>query len=144
MGPPRDAPLDDEQIRNIVFNETQSLSGDDLPAARVQIAQAIMNADTRWGPLRTKHAGTAPSYIEHAPDPRQQGILSDVAAAVIMARTLHMIGIDTVNGATNYNLRTMESSRPPSWGKTFTLEKSWGPFQDSVGSPKHIHIWQNR
>ncbi len=44
---PAYTPLTEEQISNIVFQETEGLSGADVQLARLQLAQSIMNAEGR-------------------------------------------------------------------------------------------------
>lgn len=61
LEPAQVVPLSDEQVGNIVFNETRSLSGPGIDAARADMASSIMNADETWGAARSLHADTAPA-----------------------------------------------------------------------------------
>jgi len=63
LEPAQAAPLSDEQVGNIVFNEPRSLSGPGIDAARGDVAGTIMNADETWGSLRSLHADTAPPSL---------------------------------------------------------------------------------
>ncbi len=135
--------LSAEQIGNIVFNETQGLSGDNVPLARLQLAQSIINADTRWGANRSGHAKTAPTTLPSHLDARQRQILQDVYGSVAQALALKASGIDTSNGATNYNMRPTADRGPPYYGRSFTLESQWGPFQTSGTSNRYVDLYQN-
>ena len=136
-------PMSAEDIGNIVFNETQGLSGDDVPLARLQLAESIMNAEDRWGAKRSERAGTPPPTLPARMDAHQRQILQDVYGTVQQAIVLRSLGLDTTNGATNYNMRTTDDMSPPGKWPKYRMERRWGPFQSS-GTPYHyVDIWQN-
>jgi RHS repeat-associated protein len=49
-------PPSDEDVRNIVFNETRSLSGPGIDEGRAMMAHSIINADETWGYQRLLQA----------------------------------------------------------------------------------------
>jgi hypothetical protein len=86
---------DEEQITNIVFNETRALSGSGINEARKKMALTIMNAVERWpgsGNARFKNASTAPNTLPEYLPPKEEAILEDVRAAVREAGILRILG----------------------------------------------------
>ncbi len=149
LRPEKEAETED-QITNIVFNETRSLSGPGIDATRRKMALTIMNAVDRWpGPtnIRSKRAGTAPNTIPDNLSRQEQAILEEVRVAVHGAASVKGLGGDEVDGATNYNLRPFikgraPSLKPPSWGPRLHSPLIFGPFSDSYkGESKYIYIW---
>ncbi|MGE3336039.1 MAG: hypothetical protein AB7I36_20575, partial [Rhodospirillaceae bacterium] len=77
--------LTDDQIANIVFNETVSLTGPDVQEMRRQMAQTIMNAEEAFGRER-RGAKTAPFEITRAISPVEQKRLQQIRDDVVAAR----------------------------------------------------------
>jgi hypothetical protein len=144
LEPAQAAPLSDEQVGNIVFNETRSLSGPGIDAARGDVASTIMNADETWGSLRSLHADTAPSSLPSNFSSALEGrTLTSIRSTVAQVRTLRSLGFDPTYGATNFNLRAYPSPVAPPWARTFSLQALHGAFANTIGPPQYIHIWQN-
>lgn len=148
--------LTDEQIQNIVYNETRGLSGSNIQRARVALAHTIMNADEIWGPQRGRTskdgpAGTAPDFLKALPvSDREKAAMTDVTLAVSAARAQRHAGIDPTNGATNFHMRPFRSTNPPPHGiaqdsrYTFQPEGNpFGPYDNDEGRQTFINIWQN-
>jgi hypothetical protein len=140
---------DEEQITNIVFNETRALSGSGIDEARKKMALTIMNAVERWpgpGNARFRNASTAPNALPEYLPPKEQAILEDVRT-VREAGILRSLGGDEVDGATNYYLPKFEQDNVPSiqappWGRRLINQSILGPFPDSYeGGQKYIYIW---
>lgn len=141
--PAKAGSLSVEQVGNIVFNETRSLSGPGIDAARRDTASTIMNADETWGPLRPQFARTAPSSLPSNLSPLEQRMLTSIREIVAQVRALRSSGIDPTHGATSFNLRAYPSAKPPWWGPTLRLRAIHGPFANTIAPPQYIHIWQN-
>ncbi len=135
--------LTDDQIGNIVFNETRSLSGDGIDAARADLAGTIMNADAAWGSQRSMFAGTAPSSLPNGISSGEQQTLSSIRSTVGAVRSSRALGFDSTHGATNFNLRPYPSPKAPPWARALQLQGIHGGFANSFGPPQYIHIWQN-
>ena len=113
--------LTDEEISNIIFNETRSLSGDGIGRARTDIAHAIISGDAiedRGGPKRPKTAATT-ANVPKKERTVYDSILRDVAAA----RRENCEGTDPTGGATHFNLRPNDRIRP------FNPDDIFPPFQ---------------
>jgi RHS repeat-associated protein len=136
--------LSDEQVGNIIFNETRSLSGEGIDSARGELGHTIINADETWGSLRSLHAGSAPSSLPSNFSPTLEGgTLQSIRSTVADVRWSRSLGIDPTRGATNFNLRSYPSPRPPSWAPSLRLQAIHGGFSNTIGPPQYIHIWQN-
>lgn len=92
-------PLTDDQVANIIFNETRSLSGEQIAEARKNIAHSIINAQSKAG-TRPK---TGPT-VAHVPKQESETHTACVAA-VTAARADRTKNLDPTNGATNFNFR---------------------------------------
>jgi hypothetical protein len=137
-------PLSDEEVRNIIFNETRSLSGPGIDDARRELAHTIINADEAWGTQRGLHARTAPSTLPRKYSPAVEArTLQCIESIVSRVRLERTLSIDPTRGATNFNIRPFASTRPPYWGPRLILHSVHGPFQNTLGSPQYIHIWRN-
>jgi len=117
--------LTDQQIANIIFNETRSLSGEPIAAARKNIAHSIINAQAKSG----KRPKTGPT-VAHVP--KQEGeTYSACVAAVTAARDDRAQNIDPTSGATHFNFRKNN------WKGDFygpTLQTQVGPLNNSYPS----------
>jgi RHS repeat-associated protein len=100
--------LSEQEIGNIVFNETRSLNGTGVQAARENIAHAIINADEKWGSNRSTYAGTAPATVtENAKNTDAEQYKSSQKAASDAVST-HLEN-DPTNGAVFFNFRSNDS-----------------------------------
>jgi hypothetical protein len=91
--------LTDKQIANIIFNETRSLSGDNISTARKNIAHSLINAQQKSG----KRPKTGPT-VAHVPK-QENEIYTACTDAVTAAREERTKNLDPTAGATNFNFR---------------------------------------
>ena len=91
--------LTDQQIANIIFNETRSLSGDGIAEARKNIAHSIINAQASIG----QRPQTGPT-VAHVPK-QEAEIYVACTEAVTIARAERAKNIDPTKGPTNFNFR---------------------------------------
>ncbi len=90
--------MTDEQIAAVIFNETRSLSGDNISSARTNIAHAIYNAEQTG--RRDKAAPTT------AKVPAVEKLTYEACkTAVNEMRTNVRNKVDPTDGATNFNFR---------------------------------------
>lgn len=118
--------LTDTQIANIVFNETRSLSGDQIADARKNVAHSIINAQARSG-ARPK---TGPIVV-HVPK-QESGVYEACKDAVNAAREDRKKNLDTTSGATNFNFRKND------WRGDFfglKIHTQVGPLTNSYPTP---------
>lgn len=136
--------LTDDQIRNIVYNETRGLEpdrdqedyGQNLSAAREEMANTIINADRAWG---RKRPPTATDLVPSSVNEQNNVDLANSAVAVRLARLEQAMGIDSSLGATNYNFRSgVGTIEPPSWGKGLIYNDMHGTFRRYVGPPQYF------
>ena len=99
--------LTSREVANVVFNETRSLSGDRVGAARTNIAHAIINGDEARGVARPE---TAPTTANVPTGERSRYEASETAVA--LARAQRSIGFDPTGGAMNFNFRNPNQSGP--------------------------------
>lgn len=118
--------LTTDQLANIIFNETQSLSGPGIEQARVNIAMTILNAE-KQGKARPM---TAPAS-ETVP-PVEKAIYADCLKAAQKAIADQKKGDDPTKGATHFNFRS-NSSPNPFFG--FALRIQFGPLRNSYPTP---------
>ncbi len=123
--------LTTEEIGNIVFNETRSLSGEGIEEARVNVAHAIINADQKWGENRSTYAGSA-STTANVPEAEQEVYQASQAAAA-NAVNQQQQGNDPTNGATNFNFRQNDSTSD-FYG--YPIQTQNGPFDNSYPTPE--------
>jgi RHS repeat-associated protein len=117
-----------EQIGNIVFNETRSLSGEGIQKAQENIAHSVINASEKWGDNRSKYAGTAPSTVTEQAKTADSKQYESAQAAAKTAVETHLTN-DPTNGATNLNFRT-DDDRSNFWG-TLEIQTQVGPLDNS-------------
>jgi RHS repeat-associated protein len=112
-----------EQLAAIIFNETRSLSGPQLGAARVNIGHVVINGSSRLGDNRPL---TAP---DHANVPAaEQEAYSQCLAAARAAQAQSDAGQDPTDGSLHFNLRP-NASTGPFMGHALTTQS--GPFDNS-------------
>jgi len=96
------AVLTDEEIANIVFNESASLSGPGIDKARKAIMHAVINGDERFG---SRRPGTAPKTINRPLDTLEKNLLAGIQAGVADVRRERQKGIDPTGGNNFFNFR---------------------------------------
>ncbi len=117
------------EIANVIYNETRSLSGPNLDVARYYIAQAIINGDIDFGERRPL---TAPTIATVAPG--DQTIYAAALLAASEAVLDHSVGIDPTHGAFHFNFRNNTWAGP---FETYPLSISVGPFDNSYPGKLH-------
>ena len=111
----------DAQIASIIFNETRSLSGPKVDAARINIAHAIINSESQ---------GSAPlmaSQVAKVPD-AEKAIYQASLTAVQSARSSVKSGVDPTAGAKHFNFR---KNNWPGDFQGYKLKTSIGPLDNS-------------
>jgi hypothetical protein len=114
--------LSDEQITNIVFNETRSLSGPNIDEARINIAHAIINAAS------SKHKFPVMAPSTASPDSGEASIYNSCVAAISKARSNVMSRSDPTGGAQHFNFRKNKSNADFQGHK---IKTSVGPLNNS-------------
>lgn len=114
--------ITDQEIANVVFNETRSLSGKDIAEARKNIAHSIINAQA----TTMRRPKTGPT-VAHVPK-QESGIHAACVAAVAAARDDRAKNIDPTTGATNFNFRK-NNSRGDFFG--LRIRTQVGPLDNS-------------
>jgi hypothetical protein len=113
--------LTDEQIANIIFNETRSLSGDKIAEARLNIAHAIMN-----GEKLSSRPATGPTSAQV---PKvEEGAYGQCKSTVAQAKLNVSKGEDPTSGATHFNFRK-NNWRGDFFGKK--IQTQVGPLNNS-------------
>lgn len=90
--------LSDQQIANVIFNETRSLSGTDINTARINVAHAIING------LQLARPPVAAPSSARVPDV-EKAVYANCVQAVASARANILSGTDPTDGATHFNFR---------------------------------------
>lgn len=114
--------LTDDQIANVIFNETRSLSGVGIDEARKNIAHSIINAQAATG----KRPKTGP-VVAHVPE-QESDTYESCQSAVSAARDDKKKNVDPTGGATNFNFRK-NNWRGDFYGLKIKTQK--GPFDNS-------------
>jgi len=129
--------LTNEQIANILFNETRSFSGPNVNDARVNIANAIINGDEALGDNRPITAPTTANV-----PPAEQQTYQACQDAVTTARNQQANGTDPTNGAMNFNFRNSDSTAP-FFG--LPLQTQVGPLNNSYtgGGLNNTGVYSN-
>ena len=118
--------LSDEEIANIVFNETRSISGDGIDEARKEVAHAIINGDSRESSGKGKRPKTAGTKVKIQKS--EQKIYDQCKDATEDARVDVMNSVDPTNGAIHFNLRDDDNVKPFQGHQNRTQN---GPFDNS-------------
>jgi hypothetical protein len=121
-------PMTRDELANIIFNETRSLSGPGLDNARYAIAHAIRNGEQQFGSGRPFTAPTTVGSISNAE--RAAYYASYLAAQEADADRWD--NTDPVNGATHFNLRPNNSGGPFQGNASYPLVRNFGPFNNSL------------
>lgn len=125
-GPPiRRGPgqISDEEIANIIFNETRALSGPGIDEARRNIAHAVINGAEAGG----KRPKSAPTRAE-IPEVERE-IYHSAVNAVAGARYERSKGLDPTDGGVHFDFRPNGSTGP--WWRDHPLLTQKGPFKNS-------------
>ena len=127
-----------DEVGNIVFNETRSLSGKGIDEARAAIAHTVRNGEQKKGERRPK---TAPSEVGRIPS-TEAGTYRDSQNAATQADSERAQGKDPTKGATHFNITHGRASKPFEGHKHV---QSYGPFHNSytggdVPRKKNIYI----
>ena len=99
--------LTDQQVGNVVFNETRSLSGDSVDQARVNVANAVLNGDESLGTSRPQTASTSAN-----PPTTEGDAWGSAQVAVVTAKVGRALGYDPTDGGVHFNLRKNDSTTP--------------------------------
>jgi hypothetical protein len=96
-----------EQLGNIAFNETRSLSGENIQEARENIVHVVINGLKKFGndEERQKQAGTASSNVTEVAKKADNQQYNDSQTVAINAVFQHALGNDPTKGAEHFNLR---------------------------------------
>jgi RHS repeat-associated protein len=113
----------EEQIGNIIFNETRSFSGENLASVRYNIAQAIINGDREYGDKRPQTAPTTATV----PD-LERTVYGLCREAAKDAKADNSKGIDPTDGATHFNFRNNSSQKP---FYNYPISTQVGPLNNS-------------
>jgi RHS repeat-associated protein len=111
--------LTPNQIANIIFNETQSLSGPNINLVYANITDVILNDEPNL-PKMAPNTANVPSSEQQL----YQQILNIVQATI----TQYNNGTDPTNGATNFNFRTNDYAGP---FYDLPLQTQVGPLNNS-------------
>ncbi len=135
------AVLTDDEIANIVFNESVSLSGADIDQVRANIAHIIINGDEELGTRRQSIAGTASKTINRQLSNLELSVLGDIRSIVADVRLDRLNGIDPTNGTKFFNFRDLNqftqtgfqglSTNPNRFGQTPITNGVLGPLNNS-------------
>jgi len=127
-----------EQLTNIVYNETASLSGSGIDAARIDLAYVLQNRSNAGD-----DSGVAPDTLTN---PAQAAINNGVPAALAAyisaqaaaARVINCPSNDPTGGARGFNLRGNDSTANRHGNPNNPLLVQLGPFNNSyptIGNP---------
>jgi len=120
-----------EQIGNIVFNETRSLSGAGIEEARNALAHAIRNGEDSPGPTGIPPR-TAPPKVGAIP-PSEATTYQNIQDTVAQADMDRANGVDPSQGATHFNMTVGAPQTSPFYGAHI---RSYGPFNNSAPNPQ--------
>ena len=128
----------EQQLQNIIYNETASLSGPGIDTADVAIAYVLQNRSNAG-----VNGGVAPDTLsQQAEEAIQQGNPAAVAAynqaRAAAERATECPNSDPTHGARGYNLRGNSSIAPRFGNPADPVLLQYGPFNNSyptVGNP---------
>lgn len=129
------AVLSDDQVRNIIFNETRSLSGPAIGDVRRSIAHIVINGDEALGADRPE---TASSELPSRISTEEQTVLDSIAEVVAGVRAERADGIDPTNGARYFGFRDVNNFRTGLEGLAGPGVKRFGtqtPIRSGVSGP---------
>ncbi len=118
-----------DELANIIFNETESLSGADAQAARVAVGLIALN---RERPGRTD-PGIAPATLSNRANRALTNKVPNVVAALADSRAAAsqaMCMSDTTSGAQGFVLKG-NATKPKRYGK-YSVIQQFGPLDNSA------------
>ncbi len=138
-----------KQVRNIVFNETRSLSGGKIKEARSEIAHMVINrftsqADSASGKITVgTYPDTASDVLPSRISAGEQKTLQNIGQIVTNAIADRALGDDPTRGTNSYNFRDLTRwhltgyrglSTQKRYGLTPVPSLIQGPFDNSAPS----------
>jgi hypothetical protein len=134
------AGLTDEQVANVLFNETRSFSPgadpSELVNGRENVAHAIINGDRREMASGIARPQSAPT-VAHVPGQEH----ATYNACLDAARQARAADVDPTNAAVHFNFRN-NSSQAPFMG--FPIQTSNGPVANGyAGGGLGAQVWMN-
>jgi hypothetical protein len=135
------AGLTDEQVANVLFNETRSFSPgadpSELVSGRENVAHAIMNGDRREMASGIARPLSAPT-VAHVPAQEQV----TYNACLDAARQARAADVDPTNAAVHFNFRNNNSQAP--FLGAFPIQTSNGPVTNGfLGHDVGPRVWMN-
>jgi RHS repeat-associated protein len=119
-----------EEIGNIIFNETRSLSGEHVQEARENIANVVINGELKWGSEgRERLADTSAKTvtdIAKKQDPQQYADSQTAATQAVLSRAIHG---DPTEGAEHFNFRP--DNKEGNFLGILTIKTQVGPLDNS-------------
>jgi hypothetical protein len=103
--------LSNTEIGNIFLDETHSLSGPSIAAARLNIALAIVNGYEREIPAGPSRPATTPTTVGAIPSPEHEAYQACQTAASAARKARQESG-DVTGGAVHFNLRSIGGTAP--------------------------------
>ncbi|MBC3766713.1 RHS repeat-associated core domain-containing protein [Neptunicella marina] len=91
-------------LRNIIFNESRSLSGNSERRVRRFMAHTILNGDEKYGENRPS---TASDKLGNIIDPSELKLLEEIEGIIKQVYFERSEGIDSVGGAMHFNFRDL-------------------------------------
>jgi len=127
-----------QQLQNIIYNETASLSGPGIDAASVAIAYVTQNRSDAG----INNGVASDTLTQAAQNAIQNGVPAAVEAynraAAAAAKAINCPGNDPTGGALHFNLRGNASVGPWLGLPAYPLLLQFGPFNNSyptIGNP---------
>ncbi len=128
-----------QEIGNIIFNETQSMSGPGISYARIDIGHTIINGSDEDNPPLT-----APDNVSSNLSPSAQQTLTACQNAAQQAVNQDNLGIDPTNGDEHFNMRATNSNAVwtgANGGPNEAPSMILGPFYNSNSDYQYIDIY---
>jgi RHS repeat-associated protein len=119
--------LTQSQIAAIVFNETRSLSGQDVEQARIDVAHAIINASAKYGDKKRPPTASDVASVPKVEKAAYRSSLNATKTALCESK----LGVDPTQGGTHFNLRPNNSKGPFFGSPKLPLTSQSGPFNNS-------------
>jgi hypothetical protein len=120
--------LTTEEVGNIVYNETRSLSGPGIEQARLAMANAIRNGEN----LPTGRPQMATQIVGNV-SPAEAATYQASQDAATQADAERASGIDKANGSAHFNMRNGPSTAPFDGDP---IRAHFGPFQNTYPTEK--------
>jgi RHS repeat-associated protein len=117
-----------EEIGNIIFNETRSLSGKRVQEARENVAHVVINGAIKFGSKRDSLAGTASTSVTDIAKKQDSRQYLDSQKAARKAILAHLTSGDPTNGSVFLYIATNNSRVDFQSGK---IQTQVGPLNNS-------------